>query len=38
VLIESQNGVPIVVERAMYWDANGVHWSGGTNETGVKIR
>jgi hypothetical protein len=38
VLVESVNGVPIVVERAMYWDANGVWWAGGTNETAVKIR
>ena len=20
-----------IVERAMYWDANGVHWAAGTN-------
>ena len=29
---------PIVVERAMYWNAGGQFWAAGTNETGVKIR
>jgi hypothetical protein len=29
---------PIVVERAMYWNAQGQFWSGGTNESGVRIR
>jgi hypothetical protein len=38
VLIESVNGVPIVVERAMYWDGGGEFWGGGTNETAVRIR
>ncbi len=38
MLIESLNGVPIVVERAMYWDGGGEFWGGGTNETAVRIR
>jgi hypothetical protein len=29
---------PIAVERAMYWSAGGQFWSGGTNETGVRVR
>lgn len=36
-MVESVNGVPIVVERAMYWDAIGQHWAGGTNATAVKL-
>jgi hypothetical protein len=36
-LIESTNGVTIAVERSMYWDANGVFWSGGTNAPGTKL-
>ena len=31
------NGVPIVVERAMYWNALGTIWSGGSGVTGVPI-
>ena len=38
VLVESTNGVPIVVERAMYWNGGGVFWGGGSNETAVKIK
>jgi M6 family metalloprotease-like protein len=43
VLIESQPvpgapaGVPITVERAMYWDSAGEAWAGGTNATAVKL-
>jgi Mg-chelatase subunit ChlD len=29
---------PIVVERAMYWNALGQFWGGGTNESGVRVR
>lgn len=36
-LVESTNGVPIVVERAMYWDALGLHWAGGTNATATPL-
>ena len=38
VLVESTNEVPIVVERAMYWDAVGQHWAGGINTTGTRLR
>ncbi len=38
VVVESLNGVPIAIERAMYWNGGGEFWGGGTNETGVKIR
>jgi hypothetical protein len=37
-LVESTNGVPIVVERAMYWNGGGAFWGGGTNETAVRVR
>ena len=37
-LIESTNGVPIAVERAMYWDSATRHWSAGTNETGFLLK
>jgi hypothetical protein len=36
--IESTNGVPIVVERAMYWNGGGEFWGGGTGETGFKLK
>ncbi len=36
-LIEVTNGVPIAAERSMYWDAQGVFWSGGTNATGMRL-
>jgi len=35
VSIEVTNQQPIVVERSMYWDANGIFWSGGTNAPGI---
>lgn len=38
VIVESQNGVPIVVERAMYWNGGGRYWGAGTNETAFKLR
>jgi len=37
-MVESTNGIPVVAERSMYWNANGLYWSGGTNETGVRLR
>jgi hypothetical protein len=39
-LVESQGTQPveIVVERSMYWDANGVWWAAGTNALAVKLR
>lgn len=43
-LIEVTNGVPIIglneqsaAERSMYWDSQGVFWSGGTNATGMRL-
>jgi hypothetical protein len=38
VLVESTNGVPIVVERAMYWNGGGEFFGAGTNETGTALR
>jgi hypothetical protein len=38
VLADSTNGVPIVVERAMYWNGAGAFWGGGTNETGTRLK
>ena len=38
ILVESTNGVPIVAERAMYWNGGGRFWGGGTNETAVRVR
>jgi hypothetical protein len=31
------NGVPIIVERTMYWDVDGIVFSGGTNATGIAL-
>ncbi len=33
--VESTNSVEIIVERAMYWDANGVNWIGGHSSMGT---
>jgi hypothetical protein len=38
VVVTSMNGVPIVVERAMYWNGGGEFWGAGTNETGFKLK
>jgi autotransporter-associated beta strand protein len=35
--IDVTNNVPIVVERSMYWNANGAFWAGGTNALGTPI-
>jgi hypothetical protein len=37
VVIEVTNNVPITVERSLYWDVNGVTFSGGTNATGIRL-
>lgn len=37
-IVESTNGVPIAVERALYWDARSVHWAAGTNATATPLR
>jgi hypothetical protein len=36
-LIEVMNGVSIAAERSMYWDAQGMFWSGGTNATATRL-
>jgi hypothetical protein len=36
--IDSLNGVPLVIERAMYWNGGGETWGGGTGETGFKLK
>jgi uncharacterized repeat protein (TIGR01451 family) len=39
-VVESLGATPaqIVVERAMYWNANGVVWAAGTNALGTKLQ
>ncbi len=37
-VIDSTNGVPIAVERSMYWDSPTRAWSAGTNETGFLLK
>lgn len=37
-IVEVTNQVPVVVERAMYWNGGGRFWGGGTNESGVRLR
>jgi autotransporter-associated beta strand protein len=37
-IVEVTNGVPIIVERSMYWDAGGIQFSGGTNATGIRLQ
>lgn len=38
-IIESTNGIEIVVERAMYWNGPGSSfWAGGTNATAVRLQ
>jgi len=36
-IVESVNGVPIVVEQAIYWSAAGQAWAAGTNAAGVRL-
>jgi hypothetical protein len=36
-LVEVTNGPPIAVERSMYWNVDGVLWSGGTNSLAMPI-
>ena len=38
VAVESVNGTPIVIERALYWDGGGETFGAGTNETGFRVR
>ena len=39
-IVESQGSAPdnIVVERAMYSNADGVKWAAGTNAVGTRLR
>jgi hypothetical protein len=39
MVVESLGGAPvqIVVERAMYSNANGVHWAAGTNALATRL-
>lgn len=37
-IVASETGKPIAVERAMYWNAEGVIWSGGSNATAIKLQ
>ena len=36
-VIEVTNGVEIAAERAMYWDAGGQDWAGGTSATATRL-
>ena len=40
VIVDSQGTAPapIVVERAMYWDAAGQWWAAGTNALATRLR
>ena len=40
MIVESIGGAPaqIVVERAMYSNANGVHWAAGTNALATRLQ
>lgn len=33
--VETTNGVDVIVERSMYWDAGGIKWAGGHCNNGV---
>jgi hypothetical protein len=35
--IKVTNNMPILVERSMYWNANGVFWAGGSNAGGILV-
>ncbi len=37
VVVESTNAVPVVVERATYWNADGILWAGGSNVTATPV-
>ncbi len=36
-MVESTNGTPIVVERSIYWQADGQPWAGGNNAPGTRL-
>jgi subtilisin-like proprotein convertase family protein len=35
--VSVQNYIPIAVEKAMYWNADGVTWAAGTNVAGTRL-
>ena len=35
--IDVTNGLPIAIERSIYWNANGIFWAGGTNALGTPL-
>jgi autotransporter-associated beta strand protein len=35
--VQVTNGVPIAVERSMYWNANNTFWSGGSNAPATRM-
>jgi hypothetical protein len=37
LFVETTNRTRIVVEKAMYWNANGVSWAGGSNVAGTRL-
>lgn len=37
-VVTSTNGIPIVVERSMYWNAGGLTWAAGTNAGAVRLQ
>jgi hypothetical protein len=37
MVVEVLSGAPVVVERSIYWDADGDWWAVGTNGLGVKL-
>ncbi len=37
-VVETTNAVPIVVERAMYWNADGIIWAAGSNLLATKLQ
>jgi len=36
-LVATSGGVPIVVERSMYWNGAGLTWSGGSNAGATRL-
>jgi hypothetical protein len=35
--IRVTNNVPIIVERSLYWNANGIFWAGGSNAPATRF-
>jgi hypothetical protein len=36
-LIETTSNLPIVVERSLYWNGDGLRWSGGSNAAATRL-